>query len=651
MASNLAEKYAQERLKRLRSDGNGQYVNTRSTEINDLSADPWADYEALAAQPQPLKDGGSVRFLIVGGGHQGICYAARLVEAGFDPSEVVVTDVAGGVGGTWYWNRYPGLMCDVEGYCYLPFLEETDYAPKHKYSFGAEIRGQSERVVAKYKFGTMLCTQINRQVWREDRGRWEVTMTQSLGHVRKPTQLTVDVQFLIVTGGVLSLQKVPRAPGFPEFRARHDIFHTARWNYAITGGSQEAPDMEKLRDKRVAIIGTGATGVQAIPHLAKWAKHLYVIQRTPSYCGPRGQKETTPEDWAKITESGKGWQERRRMNLDSHLTGNPEPVDLVDDGWSHNGGRAGLIGGSGWKVTPETVPQHVEKLLSIDTPHAEKLRARIDEIVKDPKVAEKLKPWYPGWCKRPTFNDDYLPTFNRDNVTLVDTDGQGIKEYTERGIVVAGGDHAGVELDIDVLVLATGFTVGGTLSPEERVEAPIIGTGGKSLGKVWDAPDSKEPEGERFSTLFGLARPGFPNLFFSHSVGSTASYNLTSPYDQSAKILARVMRTAIDQAGEQAAQKLVIEANRAAADKWTDLIAGTTAWYAALLTCTPSYFNDEGAAAIAPTPSPEEQAAKARRGAHGEGVNEFKRITNEYMDKLPQKGPEGWDIRELEVKA
>lgn len=523
MAIDLGEK-AQERLKRLRPDDLEQYVDTHTLDLNDLSADPWADYETIAARPQPLEDGDSIKFLIV------------------------------------------------------------------------------------------------------------------------------DVQFLFVTGGVLSLPKVPRAPGFSEFRAQHDVLHTARWDYGVTGGSRDAPDMERLRDKRVAIIGTGATAVQAVPYLARWAKHLYVLQRTPSYTGERAQKETTAEDWAKVTESGKGWQERRQINLDSHWTANPEPAGLVDDGWSHNLGRAGLIGGNGWTVTLETVPQHLQKLLELDTPYAEKLRVRGDEIVKDPKVVEKLMPWYPGWCKRPNFNDDYLQTFNLDNVTLVDTDGKGLKAYTEHGLVVAGGDHAGEELDVDVLVLATGFSVGGSVNPEKRIEASIIGPGGKSLGGVWDAQDGKGPDGERFSTLFGLSRPGFPNLFFCHNSGSATSYNMTSGYDQIAKLLARIVRTAVDQAGgEQTSERLILEPSRSSADKWTDTMVEAASWYTSLMTCTPSYFTSKGAAAVAPPLSPEEQASKARRAVLGKGMNEFKRLTNEYMDRVAEHGLEGWDTREVKA--
>ncbi|KAJ1323288.1 pentalenolactone D synthase [Microdochium nivale] len=638
MAADLTDKYNQERAKRLRADASSQYVNTRSAGLQDLAADPWADYAALAAQEPPFRDGGSTKVLIVGGGHAGIVIAARLVLSGaFTGSDIVIVDTAGGLGGTWYWNRYPGLMCDVEGYCYLPLLEETGYVPQHKYSYGAEIRGQSERVAKQFGIQAMLCTKVDSQIWREDRGRWEVQMTQSLGHVRGPTALTVDAQFLIVTGGVLSLPKVPRAPGFADFRARHAAFHTARWDYGVTGGSQEVPDMEKLRGKRVAIIGTGATGVQAIPHLARWAEHLYVVQRTPSYCGPRGQQETTPESWATVTASGPGWQKRRIDNLNSHLTANPEEVDLVADGWSRNGGRAGLIGGSGWKVTPDTVPDHVRRLLELDTPIAEELRARVSETVKDPAVAEKLKPWYGGWCKRPTFNDDYLETFNRSNVTLVDTDGKGIRAFTERGLVVAGGDHEGAEIEIDVLVLGTGFSTGGEMDPSQRADAPIIGVGGLDLSEACADDDS-------FCNLFGVAMPGFPNAFFPHA-GLAASYNMTSAYEAAARVIAHVLRTAETQPDVVDLSRLVVEADREAADKWSDAVAEKAAWFAALAGCTPSYFNREAAGSVEPPAAPEKQARQARKAPWGAGMLDYQRVTGEYMARTAEK-LEGWETRQ-----
>ncbi|KAJ1329932.1 pentalenolactone D synthase [Microdochium nivale] len=635
MAIDLAEKYAEERLKRLRTDGNDQYTNARSgSEMQDFIADPWADYAALAAQDPPLKDGGSTKAIIVGGGHAGLVVAARLVKSGkFTGSDIVIVDTAGGFGGTWYWNRYPGLMCDVEGYCYLPLLEDTGYVPQHKYSYGAEIRGQSERVAAHFGIQAMLCTKVESQIWREDRGRWEVQMTQSLGHVRGPTTLTVDTQFLIVTGGVLSIPKMPSAPGFSEFKARNSVFHTSRWDYGVTGGSQEVPDMEKLRDKRVAIIGTGATGIQAVPYLARWAKHLYVVQRTPSYCGPRSQRETTPETWAEVTASGPGWHQRRMDNFNSYISADPEDSDLVNDGWTKNMGRAPLNGGAGWKVTPETIPDHVRRLLEFDTPIAEELRARISETVKDQAVAEKLKPWYPGWCKRPTFNDEYLETFNRSNVTLIDTDGKGIRNFTDRGIVAAGGDQEGTEIEVDVLVLGTGFALGNTMDPSQREDAPIVGVGGRHLSDAWADINS-------FGTLFGVSMPGFPNLFFPHITGIGPSANMTSTYESAARVITHVISTAAAESGAPL-ERLVVEAGREAANKWTDAVVEKAPFFAALVGCTPSYMTKEGAVALA---SPEAQALQARQSPWGAGVLDYQRVTGKYMAKTADK-LEGWEMR------
>ncbi|RAO65905.1 uncharacterized protein BHQ10_001917 [Talaromyces amestolkiae] len=627
----LKEKYAEERSKRLRSDGTAQYLNVRSPEIQDLAQDPWVDYEAIASQDAPLKPGGSIKFLIVGAGHNGCLFAARLMEAGFRREDIVLVDIAGGYGGTWYWNRYPGLMCDVEGYCYLPLLEETGYIPKHKYSFGAEIRGQSERIAAQYRFQAMFCTKVDKQVWDETKGRWIVDLTQSLGHVRQPTQITVDAQFVLLAGGILAIPKIPNAPGFAEFRTSHKVFHTSRWDYAVTGGSEKQPDMVNLRDKRVAIIGTGATSVQATPHLAKWAKHLYVIQRTPSYCGERGQRETTPADWNEIAD-GPGWQRRRVRNLNSYLTADPESVDLVNDGWSQNQARAGLIGSSSRLVDPESVEEHYNKLVEMDLPFAEALRARIDQLVKDPDTAEKLKPWYPGWCKRPTFNDDYLEAFNKDNVSLVNTDGKGIESYTTRGIVVANQ-----ELDIDVLVLATGFSTASQYTPAGRQNAPIIGRGGRHIDDKWDNPD--------FGTIFGIASHDYPNFFSYHSRGTASSFNMTSAFDAAARLVAYIVREASQQSDDPG--KLIIEASKEAEDRWTDEVAKRAAWFSVVVRCTPSYFNREGEGSASQL-SPQESARKARKAAWGSGINDYERVTEAYMKRV-EKRLEGFILTQASI--
>lgn len=614
MTANI-DKYAEERNKRLRPEGTAQYINLADSDLQKLVADPWVDYEALARQAQPLQDGDSPKFLVVGAGINGITFAARLIEAGFSAQDIVLVDIAGGYGGTWYWNRYPGLMCDVEGYCYLPLLDETGYMPKHKYSFGSEIRGQCERVATHYGFRAMFSTKVDSHVWDETKGHWIVQMTQSFGDVQPPKQMKVQAQFLFLCGGVLAVPKAPGLPGLAEFSAQNAIFHTSRWDYTVTGGSQEQPDMVNLKDKRVAIIGTGATSVQAVPHLAKWAKHLYVIQRTPSYCGERTQQETTPETWAKVTESGPGWQRRRMTNLNSFLTAEPEPVDLVDDGWSRNQARSGLIGSSSQLMEQAATGKHIDALLRIDEPIADELRARVDSEVRDPNTAEKLKPWYPGWCKRPTFNDDYLATFNRDNVTLVDTNGKGIDRYTERGIVVGGR-----ELDVDVLVLATGFTPSGQLLPEELLKASIIGRDGRLLKDKWDSSE--------VGTLFGVATNGFPNLFSVFGRGSPASYNMTSGFDITGRLIAHVIAQATKESKQP--ERLVIEVDRRDEEKWMAQVAKNAAWYSALTICTPSYFNAEGEKAPS---TPEKQYQQALTATWGRGVNDYERIVTEYTKR------------------
>ncbi|KAK1948874.1 hypothetical protein LY78DRAFT_595000, partial [Colletotrichum sublineola] len=355
------------------------------------------------------------------------------------------------------------------------------------------------------------------------------------------------------------------------------LFHTSPWNYNITGGSQEHPDLTNLKDKGVAIIGTGTTSVQDVPHLAKWAKHLYVIQRTPSYCGERGQQETTPESWSKVA-TGIGWQRRRMANLNSFLTANPEPI-------------------------------------------ADELRACIDREVRDAATAEKLKPWYLGWCKRPTFNDDYLETSNRrSNVTLVDTNGKGIDRYTERGLVVGG--H---ELDIDVLVLATGFTLDTHLAPEDRVKAPIIGRSGRHLNDKWDSLD--------FGTLFGVAVNGFPNLFAYFNAGSASSYNFTSVLDETACLIAHIITQATRESSRP--ESLVIEASKESEDKWTEEVMKRAGWYSALSTCTPSYFTAEGATLALQTP--EQAKTASRKAAWGTGPDDYQRIVEEYKMRTENK--------------
>lgn len=635
MAQTLVDKYAQERDKRIRADGVAQYIDVKTKEMRDLGRDPWVDYESPRITNPPLRDGDSIKFLIFGGGHNGILYAVRLIEAGFSSKDIVIVDIAGGFGGTWYWNRYPGLMCDVEGFVYLPLLEETGYVPKHKYSYGSEIRGQSERAAAKWGLQGLFCTKVDKQVWDEDRRQWGVDMSRTLffkDGVPQTERLTVHADFVVAAGGVLSLPKVPKLAGWSEFRANKHAFHTSRWDYAYTGGSQEKPDMTKLKGKRVAIIGTAATAVQVVPEVAKWAEHLYVVQRTPSYCGPRNQAEVTPEMWATVAD-GPGWQDRRRRNFDSYVTNNPEAPDLVNDGWTHVPGVSGFTGSDRWAVSPEGVQEHVKRLFEIDVAAADELRARISREVADQAVAEKLKPWYGTWCKRPTFHDEYLPAFNRDNVTLIDTNGKGLESLTPNGIMFDG-----VEYEVDCLILATGFVAASSSNGvTKRLDAPIIGRGGASLDEEWDRPGA--------STAFGLFMPKFPNFAATFLRGGGTTYNLSAAFDVFARLFARVasvlhQHNNINNSSgneQEGGKKLVFEVSEQTLERWAGEVARRAAWFHVLSVCTPGWYNAEGTAFDHGSPvgadAEKKNYAKARGSLWGGGGLDYQRIIEEYMAK------------------
>ncbi|POS68648.1 hypothetical protein DHEL01_v212958 [Diaporthe helianthi] len=631
MSGNLFEKYAEEKQKRLRANGLDQYIDLRFAEsdLQKLARDPWVDYESPIIKSPPLKNGSSIKFLICGGGHSGILYAVRLIEAGFSREDIVIVDIAGGLGGTWYWNRYPGLMCDVEGFVYLPLLEETGYVPKHKYSYGDEIRGQSERIAAKWGLQGQFCTKVDKQVWDEQRHQWVVDLRRTFTKdgASEPEKLTVYADFVVAAGGVLSVPKVPKLAGWSDFRANKHTFHTSRWDYAYTGGSQEKPDMTKLKGKRVAIIGTGATAVQVVPELAKWADHLYVVQRTPSHCGPRNQAEVTPELWSKVAD-GPGWQDRRRRNFNSRVTHNPEPVDLVNDGWTHVPAASGAIGSDRWTVTPDQVPEHVQRLFELDREATDEFRARISREVKDPAVAEKLKAWYGTWCKRPTFHDDYLAAFNRPNVTLIDTNGKGLERLTANGIVFDG-----VEYDVDCLVLATGFVATNRNGLDARIDAPVIGRGGVSMADEWEKPGA--------STAFGLFMPSFPNLAATFYRGGAFSYNLSSVYDMFAQLYARIMTVLHEnRRGGDSGGKLVFEVSQQTLDRWADEVAKRAAWLLGGTNCTPSIYNDEGEAfasdeSLVKGADADEKKKrfqnKARGTSWGTGPLDYQKTITKYM--------------------
>lgn len=627
MAAAVIAKYAEERDKRLnlRPDGLKQYTNIHLSEkYSDLGKDPWIDYDALAQEEPSLKDGNRIKFLITGGGHSGLLYAHRLIEAGFKSDDIRIIDTAGGFGGTWYWNRYPGLMCDVESYIYLPLLEETGFVPSYKYSPGYEIRKNAEKIAEIDNLKALFSTKVDSLEWDEEKGEWIVKMTRNFGPRHGSHGLTVRAQFVLTAGGIFPDPKVPNVPGYDLLRSQKHIFHTSRWDWDYTGGSERNPAMENLKDKVVAIIGTGATAVQAVPAVAKWAKRLYVFQRTPSHCGARRQRETDPKTWSEVAYK-KGWQVERQDNFNSFLTNDPEPINLVNDGWTDTPGSSGTLGNPRL-VTASELDEHFNRMIKLDLPQAEKVRARVDEVVKDPATAEKLKAWYPNWCKRPTFHDDYLEAFNKPNVVLVDTDGKGVERYTKDGLTANGTDY-----EIDVLILGTGFQFHmSAVAPTSRMHAKTIGRDGRELQEKWASAD--------YGTLIGVATNQFPNLFFNAVSGFGSSFNLTSTNDVNARLVANIISQASCRARDP--NKLIIEATKVGEDEYIEEVKKRALALSVIATCTPGYFSEEGSASR--SHSTEGSSDSAKYAPWGGGARDFSRMVEAYKAKGDLKG---FDIR------
>jgi cation diffusion facilitator CzcD-associated flavoprotein CzcO len=547
----LREKYRQERDKRLRPDANDQYVEVKDDFAHYVD-DPYVEPGFSRA---PLSD--EVDAVVIGGGFGGLLAAARLREVGV--ASIRIIEKGGDFGGTWYWNRYPGAQCDVESYIYLPLLEETGYVPKEKYSFAAEIRAHARRIGERFDLYKDACfqTEIRALRWLEDEKRWLVSTNRDDA---------IRARYVVLSSGPLSRPKLPGIPGLERFKGHS--FHTSRWDYAYTGGDS-AGNLTGLADKRVAVIGTGATAIQSVPHLGRWAKQLYVFQRTPSSVDVRGNRPTDP-DWA--ASLGPGWQRERMDNFNVLVSGGIQPVDLVGDGWTDIIRTLASIAAfrAGRDMSPDEIALGMELA---DFKKMNQIRARVDALVTDPAAAEALKPWYRQFCKRPTFNDDYLPTFNRQNVALVDTNGKGVEAITETAVVANG-----VAYEVDCLIFATGFEVGTSYSRRNGFE--ITGRGGETLSQHW-------AKGVR--TLHGSMSSGFPNLFHMGATQSTISVNFPHLLSEQARHIAElVAEAALRQAS-------VIEPTPQAEAGWVQTIKDTARLNLEFRqACTPGYYNGEG---------------------------------------------------------
>jgi cation diffusion facilitator CzcD-associated flavoprotein CzcO len=554
----LKEKYRQERDKRIRVEGGEQYAPPTDALTHDT-------YEHDPFTPVMPRDGISedIDVAILGGGWTGILSAYHLTQQGVTNFRNI--DHAGNFGGTWYWNRYPGIQCDNDAYCYLPLLEETGFLPSKKFSDGKEIYDYIQSIADKYDFRdkALFHTLIKSLTWDESIKRW---------HVRTNRGDDIRARFVVMAGGTLSTPKFPELPGIHDFKGHK--FHTSRWDFEYTGGSWDNPALTGLEGKRVAILGTGATSIQAVPYLGKYAKELYVLQRTPSSVDERPNPPTDPE-WAKSLKPG--WQKERIANFlrAANEIIPPGDEDMIKDIWTEiNRNLNAELEAEGWPQI--TMEEFFARREMMDFRVMERLRRRAAEIVKDPATAESLKPYYRFMCKRPLSNNDYYATFNRPNVKLIDVSAtQGLEAMTEKGFIADG-----VEYEIDCMIFASGFEVTGDLKRRWGFE-DVVGRNGVSIYDYWrDGPRSWQ----------GIMAHNFPNMFYTGYVQGGLNGTTTEQFGEQGSHAAYIISTALKN-GTVAVEPTEEAQNAYLMDFWDKAIDLSSI----VSECTPSYFSDEGA--------------------------------------------------------
>ena len=553
----LREKYAAERAKRVRPEGASQYLELEGDYADFYEVDPYT----TVTDRDPIIDDAEV--VILGGGFAGLLAGAYLKKAGVQGIRVI--EMAGDFGGVWYWNRFPGVQCDNDAYCYVPLLEELDFMPSKKFADGAEIFQHCRNIGKHFGLydGALFSTQVRELRWDDSSERWQIG-TDRGDQIR--------ARFVVMAQGSYNRPKLPGIPGIKDF-AGH-VFHSARWDYDYTGGNADGGLVE-LADKRVALVGTGATGIQLVPHLARDAEALLVFQRTPSSVDQRTNPHTDP-DWAASLQPG--WQEERKRNFHNWspfvgvVFGEP---DLVCDFWTELGRN--LTNRIAGLDDPATVT--IEQIMAFreeeDYKIMERLRRRVAEIVTDPDTAEALKPYYRFMCKRPTSSEHYLASFNRPNVTLVDVSAtKGVERLTANGIVAGG-----VEYEVDCVIFASGFEISPEISRRYAIDS-ITGRDDLSLFDHWK---------DDYKTLHGMTSRGFPNQFHMGFIQGGVSANTTAMFEQQAKHIAYILAEA------QSRGATTVEASQGGQDAWVSTVRELSIDNSAFeLSCTPGYYNNEG---------------------------------------------------------
>ncbi|WP_338889090.1 NAD(P)/FAD-dependent oxidoreductase [Rhodococcus sovatensis] len=546
-------KYLAERDKRLTESGAEQYLAVQfEGKFSEFDADPYARGRREIA---PMT--AEVDVLVIGAGFMGMTAAIGLKKAGI--SNIKILDVAADFGGTWYWNRYPGVRCDIESYIYFPMLEETGYVPKERYSTGTEIYEYCRLLARQFDLydNSLFQTRVTGMEWDEDTARW--TVNTDGGDV-------FSARFVSTQSGLFVRPHLPGIPGVGSF-AGHS-FHTSRWDFDYTGGDAEG-NLTGLEGKRVAIIGTGATGIQAIPHLADHAQSLVVFQRTPTQVMPR---LNAPTDTSWFESLPEGWHTERRIAFDKCAMDRVAADSEVDDGWIRFAKYQLAAMAEAGNGNP-TLQDFMDAMERSDYEWNEMLRDRVDATVLDPATAEKLKTYYRTLCKRPGFSDVYLPTFNKESVELVDTSATPIDRITERGIAV--GDR---EFEVDLIIYATGFEHGRSWT--DKAGYDVLGRNGNRLSKKFS---------DGISTLHGFLSQDFPNLFFLGFTQTGAVSNFAHLIDQQANHMVYIITKAM-KSGIRA-----LEPTADAEAGWNTVMREVSVAKLEYFTaCTPGQYNNEG---------------------------------------------------------